>query len=418
MANLLGIQETFRTVQVHILNNFAETFQSMPARIEIESVNGDFGKVIEVKTCPHPVTGAYKVEDWNETKKQWPYLLQCEFPKTARDGLVDLLIGVDNADLHYSKVDVHGPPNSPTARLGPLGWTCIGPTGKQDSKRSHLIMHSFLTRDAHINKANVGCCVVNSSLRRFWEIESYGTDTKRSAVMTKEEKNALNRVESSLTHNGSRYSIGVPWKEGGPTLPKNREMTKKRLKSTEKSLNAKDGFVKNEYEETIKSYIQKGYLKKLTPEEMSSPSCWYLPHFPIVKLEKTTTKVRIVFDCSAKYEGVSLNDAIYAGPKLQTELFDVLVRFRRNPIGIACDIKQMYLQIEIKEKDRPYFRILWRDYESDREPDEYEFTRVVFGKNSAPMEAQNVTQENARRFQDRYPLAADTVLKSTYMDDR
>ena len=165
---------------------------------------------------------------------------------------------------------------------------------------------------------------------------------------------------------------------------------------------------------TLKSYIQKGYLRKLTPEEMSSPSCWYMPHFPIVKLEKTTTKVRIVFDCSAKYEGVSLNDAIYAGPKLQTELFDVLVRFRRNPIGIACDIKQMYLQIEIEEKDRPYFRILWRDYESEREPDEYEFTRVVFGKNSAPMEAQYVTQENARRFQDRYPLAADTVLKSTW----
>ena len=251
MANLLGIQETFRTVQVHVLNNSVETFQSMPARIEIESVNGDFGKVIEVKTCPHQVTGAYKVEDWNETKKQWPHLLQCEFPKSARDGLVDLLIGVDNADLHYSKVDVHGPPNSPTARLGPLGWTCIGPTGKQDSKRSHLIMHSFLTRDAHINKAKVDCCDVNSTLRRFWEVESYGTDTKRSAVMTKEEKNALNRVESSLTHNRSRYSIAVPWKEGGPTLPNNREMAKKRLESTEKSLNAKDGFVKNEYEETI-----------------------------------------------------------------------------------------------------------------------------------------------------------------------
>ena len=127
--------------------------------------------------------------------------------------------------------------------------------------------------------------------------------------------------------------------------------------------------------------------------------------------------MRIVFDCSAKYEGVSLKNAIYAGPKLQTELFDVLVRFRRNPIGIACDIKEMYLQIEIAEKDRPYFRILWRDYESDREPDEYEFTRVVFGKNSAPMEAQYVAQENSRRFQDRYPLAAETVLKSTNMDD-
>ena len=189
--------------------------------------------------------------------------------------------------------------------------------------------------------------------------------------MTKEEKNALNRVESSLTHNGSRYSIA---------LPNNREMAKKRQESTKKSLNAKDGFVRNEYEEALKSYIQKCYPRKLTPDENLSPSCWYLPHFPIVKLEKTITKVRIVFDCSAKHKGMSLNDAIYAGSKLQTELFNVLVRFRRNSIGIACDIKQMYLQIEIEKKDCPYFRILWRDYKSDREPDEYEFTPVVFDK--------------------------------------
>ena len=46
-----------------------------------------------------------------------------------------------------------------------------------------------------------------------------------------------------------------------------------------------------------------------------------------------------------------------------------------------------------------------------------EFNRVVFGKNSAPMESQFVAQENARRNQDRYPLAAEMVLKSTYMDD-
>ena len=51
----------------------------------------------------------------------------------------------------------------------------------------------------------------------------------------------------------------------------------------------------------------------------------------------------------------------------------------------------------------------------NREPDVFEFNRVVFGKNAAPMESQFVAQENARR--NRYPLAAETVLKSTYMDD-
>ena len=98
-------------------------------------------------------------------------------------------------------------------------------------------------------------------------------------------------------------------------------------------------------------------------------------------------------------------------------LFDLLLSFRRNPVALVCDIKEMYLQIEIEPKDRPLFPILWRGIKTDQDPEEYEFSRVVFGKNSAPMEAQFVTQENARRHGAAYPLAADTVLKSTYIDD-
>ena len=99
------------------------------------------------------------------------------------------------------------------------------------------------------------------------------------------------------------------------------------------------------------------------------------------------------------------------------ELFDVLLRFTRNPVAVVCDIKEMYLQVEIEDSDRPWFRILWRNLDIEREPQVYEFSRVVFGKNSAPMESQFVAQENARRNQAKYPLAAETVLKSTYMDD-
>ena len=132
----------------------------MPAKIEIGSVHGDFGKVIEVKTCLLQVTGTYKVENWNKTKTPWPNLLQCEFARPAKNGQVDLQIAVDNADLHYSKVDVHGPPNSPIPRLGPIGWTWIRPTRKLNGKRSHLIMHFFLTRDAHVDQAKVNCCDV------------------------------------------------------------------------------------------------------------------------------------------------------------------------------------------------------------------------------------------------------------------
>ena len=135
-------------------------------------------------------------------------------------------------------------------------------------------------------------------------------------------------------------------------------------------------------------------------------------------MDKTTTKVTIVFDCSDKYDGISLNDVIYAGPKLQRELIDVLIRFRRNPVVVACDIKEIYLQVEIAESDHSKFRILWRDLDEARETEIYEFNRVAFGKNPAPcMESQFVAQKNARRHQEQFQKAAETVLKSTYMDD-
>ena len=127
VAGALGLKQSYQTVKVHVLNNSVETFQTMPLRITIESVNGQLTKEIEVKTCPRSVTGSYQVENWRERKVRWPHLVQCNFPLPAKDGVVDLLIGVDYADLHYSFVDIRGNVGKPVARLGPLGWTCIGP---------------------------------------------------------------------------------------------------------------------------------------------------------------------------------------------------------------------------------------------------------------------------------------------------
>ena len=391
----------------------------MPLRIELESVDGRFTKEISVKTCPRKVTGGYRVVNWRECKSKWPHLLQCDFAKPANDGLVDLiLIGIDNADLHYSHVDLRGQDGGPIARLGPLGWTCIGSPDKNDipRTRSHAIRALFTREPVSYDRRRDSCCDIDQSLKRFWEIENSGTESVDKLVLTEEEKLALIKVQESLKYENGRYCVGVPWKEDKLELPDTKPMALSRLQSTEKNLKKNDRVAK-EYQATIEAYVEKGYLRKVPLDEQTPVSAWYLPHFPVVRMDKTTTKVRIVFDCSAKCKGTSLNDMILAGPKLQQDLFNVLVRFRRNPVGIVCDIKEMYLQIEIKEEDRPYFRLLWRDLDCERQPDVYEFSRVVFGKNAAPMESQFVTQENARRNQDRYPLAAETVLKSTYMDD-
>ena len=77
----------------------------------------------------------------------------------------------------------------------------------------------------------------------------------------------------------------------------------------------------------------------------------------------------------------------------------------------------MYLRIETKKEDQPYQRFLWRSLAEDKSPDEYEFNRVVFGANSSPFQAQFVVQQHAKSLENVYPMAADTVEESTYMDD-
>ena len=132
------------------------------------------------------------------------------------------------------------------------------------------------------------------------------------------------------------YRVGVPWKTNDAALPDNYEMALSRLENKEKRLK-KSPEVANAYSKCIEQYIEKGYVTKVQEHDRSL-SRWYLPHFPVLRPDKDTTKVRIVFDASVKYKGQALNDVILPVPKLQHELFDVLLR-------LLCDIAEMYLRM-------------------------------------------------------------------------
>ncbi|MCG8047834.1 MAG: hypothetical protein N0E48_19785, partial [Candidatus Thiodiazotropha endolucinida] len=230
-----------------------------------------------------------------------------------------------------------------------------------------------------------------------------------------EEQSALKKVQQSMTYDNQMYRVAIPWKERTPVLPDNYTMALRRLENTEKRLMRSPDIAKM-YAEIIEEYVRKGYIRKV-PEQEHSQSKWYLPHFPVLRPDKDTTKTRIVFDASAKCSGVSLNDAIHQGPKLQRDLFDVLLRFRRSPVAVVCDIAEMYLRIGINEEDKLYHRFLWRGTSNKSNPDVFEFNRVVFGVNSSPFQAQFVLQQHAKMYQGDFPIGSETILQSTYMDD-
>lgn len=117
----------------------------------------------------------------------------------------------------------------------------------------------------------------------------------------------------------------MPWKDNKSKLKSNYEMAFDRLKSIERKLNGNSD-LKACYGDIIDSYEKKGYISKLAESDVINTK-WNLLHFPVIRLDRETRKVRIFFDASAKHNLLSLNDVIHQGPKLQKDLFEILLRF-------------------------------------------------------------------------------------------
>ena len=389
VAAELGLTGALDTIKVNVLNGECKSFQTMPVEFGLESVNGDVDIRLKALTVKR-VTGNMKVIQWSQHADKWPHLKHIDFPDTGLRPIVDLLIGIDYLDLHSSYKEARGKEGEPIARRTPLGWTCIGcPEGNiVHDIHTNVSMATFFTT----NRSDVD--EINSTMKKFWDIDSAGIFTQTTVVDT-EEKAALKKAENSFRFIDGRYEVGIPWKEDTHRMVNNHKMAMKRPQNTEKRL-LKNPDVMKAYDEVIDNYLDKGYIRKVPVTEKQPESKWYLPHFAIVKPNKATTKIRIVFDASARYEGTSLNDMIYSGPKLQRELFDVLLRFRCHPVAVVCDIAEMYLRIQIPEADRAYHRFLWRRCDQDKDPEEYEFNRMVFGITSSPFQAQFVIQKHAQ----------------------
>ena len=146
LAGVLGLSATYEQVTVNVLNETVQTFDSMTVQMTLESCDGNVKTTFEALTCPRRVTGSYKAVDWSKCQDRWPHLRVCKFPEAAPDPIVDLLIGQDQIDLHFAKVDVRGKPGEPIARLGPLGWSCVGcPEGNDSTQIQRIWPVHFLT---------------------------------------------------------------------------------------------------------------------------------------------------------------------------------------------------------------------------------------------------------------------------------
>ncbi len=245
----------------------------------------------------------------------------------------------------------------------------------QESKDEEVRIQSYL-RESTIPIDTDTPPSLDDLLKRFWETEEI---SKCSPCYTPEEKQVLKHYETNHTFLSTvgRYQVKLPKKSGEPELGESRQQAVKRFFSNERYLKIK-GTLQN-FNDVVKEYIDLGHAEPVPLNEaISGNSTFYMPMHGVHNESSSTTKLRVVFDASAKSSsGVSLNDILMVGPTIYPCITDVLLRFRTYKVAISADISKMYRAVELDPSDRDLHRFVWRPDQNSQLTD-YRMTRITF----------------------------------------
>ena len=253
---------------------------------------------------------------------------------------------------------------------------------------------------------------LNESVQRFWDLEAIGIAEREKSVCEITEEKIHQRDDG-------RYEVELPVKENHPILHDNYFPCVKRLSVLQNRLQ-KEGLLMN-YDEIIQQQIRDGIVE-IVPADEPTPAMGdvtYLPHRAVVKDDKVTTKMRIVYDCSAKSGGTSLNDCLYKGPCVTPLIFDCLLRFRANNIALVADIASAYLQISVVPEQRDLLRFLWfkNVINDDYTLQKLRFNRILFGAAPSQFLLNAVIRTHAQTYHDIDPTFTKIVHRGFYVDD-
>ena len=175
------------------------------------------------------------------------------------------------------------------------------------------------------------------------------------------------------------------------------------------------------YDEIFKEYEQNKIIEKVPFDEVPKKpgQVHYLPHRPVLREDKETTKIRAAL-CVLCVRRTPLNNCLYSGPNLLLKIFDILLRFRFNFIAILADIKQAFLNVEISKEHRAFLRFLWYENvnsESDAKLIVYRFLRVVFGVASSPFLLNGTIRHHLSKYLSCDQQFIEKLLEDLYVDD-
>ena len=315
----------------------------------------------------------------------------------------DVLIGLD----HYWDIitgEVVRGSTGPTAIHSRLGWI---PSG-QIVAESHSLMTRTLTTGVKIAEDKSR---LEKQLRGFWELEALG--------VVEPEMSLYEQFKDHISFDGTRYEVTLPWKDNALNLPDNYELSLCRLKGLLKRLKRNPELLR-EYNQSIRDQIDNGIVEVVEdPTVVEGERIHYLPHHGVVRQDKRTTKLRIVYDASAKSNGLSLNECLHVGPKFNQKIFEILVRFRVHRNGFIADVEKAFLMISVNKCDRDVLRFLWvtDPYQEPAEIKVLRFKRVTFGVTVSPFLLNATMRYHIESYKEERPNVVERLLQSVYVDD-
>ena len=405
VAKRLGLDGPVESV---LLNGIQKTSELLTKRINVQvSPVNDFGTQYDVNgvlVVNHLNVPQKKVK-LPELQEKWPHLSDLELTEVAGTQ-VTLLLGSDVAELIVPLEIRHGPKGFPVGVHTRIGWTVTGRVpGYIQGQESVCKVHVATPEEE-----------LNETVKTWWPTENFGcrydNDTQRSV----EDERVMKFLNESTRKVNGRYEVPLIWCDKNVNLPDNFPAAARRLEFLEKRL-SRDPELAANYKRTIDMDMKKGYIKRLTKEEVVAPVTrkWYLPHHPVVNPKKPG-KVRRVCDAAAKFQGSSLNSHLLSGPDLLNNLVGIFMRFREEKVALSGDIEAMFNQVAVPEADQSALRFLWR--QSPESPIEvYQYVRHIFGAKCAPTCSNYALLRSAEDKEMKFPIAALAVKRNFYMDD-
>ncbi|XP_062421503.1 uncharacterized protein LOC134132867 [Pungitius pungitius] len=369
-----------------------------------------------------------------ETAKAWPHLQHlAEHIAPPKECEIGLLIGYNCPQALMPRAVVCGEDDQPFAQKTDLGWSIVSYGDPLEHYSdvigvSHRIIVKQVTpetnpkvklkREVHyVCKTQIKEVISPEDVIKVLESD-FSERLVEDVTVSQEDLLFLAKLREGIKHKpDGHYEMPLPFKRDRPTLPNNKSCAVQRLRCLERKLK-RDHKYCSDYVNFMKDVIARGDAERVPEEELDNQPAWYIPHHGVYHPHKPG-KIRVVFDCSARFKDTSLNDHLLTGPELTNTLVGVLCRFRRCPVAVMCDVERMFHQFHVRPEDQDYLRFLWwENGDLESSPSIFRMKVHLFGAASSPGCANFGLKHLAAESRDQFDQkTVKFIERNFYVDD-